>query len=259
MNKLVTLFLLLSSIFAGAQQNLQNLRFDNDRYFYFREPGANNAVIADVSVLILSLQLISTDNSGIERLSMNQRFRNPPGRPFYLLAIPQLYEVDTENDINVYKFGQNGGEDNFNSAEVRILRNSTPSSPVNVGRYIRPPVKFSVDADLLYTDPSEAPYDNQEFLHVTASEIRTATIEIDRQPNRGNSYVCIFSEKGDLLAALDPKDPDNNAPIQSFTTNKNVYVIPIVGKKVSKEGNTDQVTFEVGDPRENAVIRIFEE
>ncbi len=259
MNKLLTLFFLLSATATIAQQNLQNLRFDNDRYFYFREPGANNSVVADVSALILGLQLISTDNRGLERLSMNQRFRNPPGRPFYLLAIPQLYEVDLDNDVNVYKFGQNGGEDNSNSAEVRILRNNTVPSPVNVERYIRPPVKFSVDADLLYTDPSEAPYDNQEFLRITASKIRTATIEIDREPNRGNTYVCIFSEKGELLAALDPKDPDSTEPTQSFTTNKNVYVIPVVGKKVNKEGNTDQVTFEVGDPRENAVIRIFEE
>ncbi len=259
MKKLTFLFLFIATSTFG-QPKLQHLKFDNERYFYLRQPGArNNSVIATVDVLIPGVELVSTDNRGSAKLRNGQTFRNAPGRPFYLLAVPLLYEVSSGSNSSVYRFGPNGGENDFNSAEITISRTGAGNQSASPGNYIEPPVRFGIEDNELYSFPSSVAYNNQTYLKVNASKQEPATIAINREPNRGNTYVCIFNEKGNLLTALDPKNPGNNVPRQSFTTAENVYVIPVIGRKIVKENGRDRVVFEVGDPRESAVIEIFEE
>ena len=256
---LFLLFLIFLSAYAIAQQNLQQLRFDDNKYYYFREPGRNGSLNVNVTSKIPGILLISTDNSAARRLNSGQSFNNGRGNPFYLLAVPSLYEVSLSGNENIYKFGQGGGEGNFNSAEVLVTRTSAEVSPVSVGRYIRPPVKFAIAANELFSDPTTQNYANQQFLFVEASENQRAEIKINRQPERGNVFVCIFNEKGEFLAELNPKDLNDNSPTKSFITKEPVFVIPLVGNKFTRQASRDLIQFEVGDPKEVATIEIEEE
>ncbi|QGY45574.1 hypothetical protein GM418_18425 [Maribellus comscasis] len=250
--------LIFLSVCSFAQQDLQQLRFDNNKYYYFREPGRSGNLSVDVASKIPGIILMSTDRSAVRRMNTGQTFTNGRGNPFYLFAVPALYEVLLSEDGNRYKFGQNGGEGDFNSAEVLVFRNNGTASAISVGRYIRPPVKFSISGDELFTDPSAVNYAAQQFLRVEASENRTAEIRINHQTERGNVFVCIFNEKGEFLAELNPKDKNDNSPTKSFVTAQTVYVIPLVGSKFTRQANQDLIQFEVGDPKEVATVKIEE-
>jgi hypothetical protein len=205
--------------------------------------------------------LVTTNNNALQRLNANQNFRAGQGRPVYALAIPLLYQTFRTGNANVYRYGVNGGEGDFNSAEVSVLRSNNTASPIPIqnSEYIRPPVKFTIEGAQLFTDPISGAYNTQTYLKVNASADQTATIQINRQEERGNSYVCIFSENGNLLTALDPKNPTDDSATQSFTVAQNVYLIPVIGKKVTNQNGTDVVVFEVGDPKQNVTVEAFEE
>lgn len=261
MKKLLIVLFLFVSFYGMAQQNLQNLSFNDAKYFYFKQPGNSGEINLNVLTKIPGVDLITTNNTALQRLNANQNFRAGQGRPVYALAIPLLYQTFRSGNANVYRFGVNGGEGDFNSAEVAVIRNDATVSPILIKNsdYIRPPVKFTIDTNQLFTDPSSTAYNTQTYLHVEASNTQKATIQINRQEERGNTYICIFSKNGKLLASLDPKHPTDNSSVQSFTVDQDVYVIPVIGKKQSDRNGTDVVIFEVGDPKQNVTIEAFEE
>ncbi len=262
MKKLWIVLILFVFAFQGrAQQNLQNLSFNDAKYFYFRQPGSLNGININVLIKIPGVDLVTTNNIAIQRLNANQNFNAGQGQPVYVLAIPMLYQTFRNGNTNVYRFGVNGGEGNFNSAEVSVTRTTNDASPITINsqNYIRPPVKFSIDLASLYSEPSSGTYNNQSYLRVEASDAQKAIVQINRQSERGNAFVCIFTENGNLIAELDPKKPNDNSPAQSFTVDQTVYIIPVIGKKVSSQNGVDLVVFEVGDPKQNVTVEATEE
>lgn len=256
MKKLLTLLVVLSALSAFGQQTLNHLKFDDEKYFY-RKNATQKSFIYTVDIKVPSIEVISSDNGrGIEKFrSMKQHSNNfGVGKPLSIVVIPLLYEVKKQGNSTVFSFGQNAAEDDLNSAEVTVIQDNSPKSASNTGRFITPPVKVNINSPEFYTYPNDGARNDESFLLVDASRNQTATIKIDRETRRGRVFVCIFDKKGNLLNALDPKSDTE----QTFTVDEPVYVIPVISRTPAA-GAPDNVKFEVGDPKEIAVVDIEEE
>ncbi len=254
------IFLFFLIIFS-ANLMAQNLRLKMPADLYYsRTPSQNKLVKFTVTTKLTAINLITTDNQNSERLAANSTNRRAVGRSGLLLAIPKLYKINANGNVKTYSFGQNGGENNNDDATVTLTyQNAAPSntSPSN-----QPPVIFQVANNEIHTARNAAtPFTNkQQFLKVEASSTNTATIRISRNTNQGNTIVAIFdSRSGNLLATLNPKDPDNSAETLSFTIDKSAYIIPVIRPKVSNANGKDRILFEVGDPEVNGEAESEEE
>ena len=259
--KNIVSFLLVLIGFAGiAQPDLNKLKFDSEKYFYRRTPGNGQASYQfTVNISVPSVELISSDGGqGIQKFKTNGNGNFGGGKPVTIVAIPLLYEVAPDGFFTLFKFGQNAAEDDLNSAEVYIGAIGEPVSTSSVTSTIRPPVDVSIDKSEFYVYPGGAARTNQNYLYVEANSSQTQTIRLEREPRRGQVYVCIFDRNGNLLATLDPKDRAGTET-PSFTVDKPVFVVPVIASKYIRSGGNDNVTFEVGDPKEIATVEVIEE
>lgn len=258
-----TLLLISTSLVAFSQGNSPlNLKITNDLY-YSRTPATNrNGINITLKSKVPTVLAVATDNSGEKRLNPNESFSNGKGRPAYLIVVPQLYDMADNGISKSFKFGRNSAENNFDDAVVKIFYNNGIPSPV--GPMNRQLVNFGVSNEEIYTvSGANAPNGDltgKIFLKVEASNSETATIEIDRQANRGNVIVGIFSAKnGNLLAKLNPKDPVNQESRIAFTTDETVIIVPLIRPEVNSADGRDTIRFMVGDPVENATAESIEE
>lgn len=254
-------FFLLLFMFVGLGLSAQNinLKMPSD-FFYSRTPGQGKGVKFTVSTKLDAINMIATDNVQSQRLGRNSTNKQPKGKRGILIALPKLYQIANDGNNRTFGFGKNGGEDDENDATVTLsYSNATASTELNENGQ---PIIFKIDQSEIYTanKNNNELTNKQDFLLVEASNNMTATLTINRNPKQGNTIVAIFNSKnGKLIGTLNPKDPNNPAATLSFTTNKSVYVIPVIRPKVTSNGGKEQIIFEVGDPRQNGSAESEEE
>jgi len=211
---------------------------------------------------IPSVLLVASDNSVSNRLQKGQPFLNGKGKRAYLVAFPVIYNFTSQENTLVFSFGEKGAENDLDQSVVRIAYRNASASPARTIN--RQSLVFPVSTSEIFTVPvSGAPtgeISGKQFLLVEASSEKTVTIEIDREEQRGNVLVGLFSQKtGNLLATLNPKDPDNQSAQQSYTVNEPVLILPVIRPRSVPSGTAEKVIFEVGDPREVATVTVSEE
>jgi hypothetical protein len=258
----VFLFLLVSLSAFSQGNNPLVLKFNSDLY-YTRTPGNNNRGIRmTVKDKLSSVQVITSDNNSDRRLNSGESFLNGKGRQAFVLVIPKLYGIKDLNSGRSYLFGEKSGENNSDDAVVMVAFSNQSATPQS--QLVQQPVKLKIDtSEVFMVSASSAPaggINGKNFLKIEASTSQTATIAIDREPNRGNVIVGIFSVKtGNLIGTLNPKDPVNQSPRLSFTVNEPVFVIPIIRPVSTRSNGVDTVRFDVGDPLQNATVETVEE
>ena len=260
MKKILTVLFLASAMPLFAQTEIPNLRFDSDKYFYSRAPGNNQRIRFDINIVLPIVQVFTTDNQNANnRIRSSQNGVTESGKPFMAIVSPLLYDATTQGSTKIFKYGQNGGESDFDHAEVRVMRVGAAATPSRTGTLINPPFKFRMNSNDIFSENSTGGTEGRTIIKVEASASQTATIEISRQSERGNVFVCIFDSKGKLLASLDPKSSENDFLVQSYTVDNTVYILPVVGPKVTTLEGVQRVLYEVGDPKEVAFIETEEE
>ena len=259
-NLLLFCFLLCSINLIG--QNI-NLKMPTE-FYYTKSPERGKRIKYTVSTKLEGINLIATGDQQSSRLGKNSVFRgNRLGVTSRLVAIPKLYSIAfATNGEKTFNFGRNGGEDRVDDATVKLTYNNDEVSTALDANY--QPIIFRVTkAEIHKTEKGDADHaisNKEDFLEVEASSSNPATLTISRNPKQGNTIVAIFDAKnGKLLGSLNPKDPDNPAPTLSFTTDKTVYVIPIIRPKVTSANGKDTIIFEVGDPEENGHVEAEDE
>jgi hypothetical protein len=261
--KIFLAFLLFfCSVMVYSQpSNTLNLKLTSDLY-YSRTPAASKGVRLNLKNKIESVLVVTSDNSNTRRLSAGQSLLNEKGKSVFLLVISQLYKYAVDGNVRQFYFGEKGAENNLDQAVVRVLYNAAAASP---GKTLnRQPVLIGGSESEFFTLPAggtpSGDISGKLFLKVEASSEKTATIEIDRESQRGKVLVAVFSEKtGNLLATLNPKDPNNQAKTISFTVDETVLIIPVVRPSVSTATGLDSIRFEVGDPQQVATVEATEE
>jgi hypothetical protein len=262
MKTFLTLFLLSVSMLAFSQPSTSlNLKLTND-LFYSRTPAAGKGVRLNLKNKLEPVWVVTSDNTNSRRLSAGQSVLNEKGKSIFLVVLSQLYKYAVDGNVRQFYFGEKGAENNLDQSVVRVLYNNDAPSP---GKTLnRQPVLIGSSESEFFTVPAGGTpggdITGKLFLKVEASSDKTATIEIDRESQRGNVLVAVFSEKtGNLLATLNPKDPNNQAKTISFTVNETVLIIPVVRPKVSSATGVDTIRFEVGDPQQVATVEATEE
>ena len=255
MKKILTIVLAFYTFAVGAQQGLNQLKFDDEKYFYHKAANQKSYRYT-VDIKVASIEVISSDDRNIEKFRTQKVHTNNfgQGKPLSIVVIPLLYEVEQNGNSTLFKFGENAAEEDLNSAEVYVSRENAPKSNSNVGSFLSPPVKVDVSESDFYNYPVDEARNDEGFLMVEASRNETATIKINREERRGRVFVCVFNKRGNLLRALDPKAAGD----ETFTVDEPVFVIPVISRTPAN-GSTNNVTFEVGDPKEIAVVEIEEE
>ena len=262
MKVIYTLLLVSLSLFSFSQgiSNL-NLKLTGD-LFYSRTPGNNSAIKFTLKNKLQTALVITTDNTNDKRLEINESFSHGKGRQGNLVVISQLFGFTDNTVSKTFRFGRASAENNLDNAVVTVFyANGLPTQKPSLNRR---PVNFKVGASEIFsvspTGTSSASLTGERFLKVEASAAETATIEIEREAGRGNVIIGIFSVRnGNLLATLNPKDPENQSKRLSFTTDEPVLVVPVIRPAVNSSNGIDTVHFDAGDPVENATIETVEE
>lgn len=257
-----TVFLVLATLLVNAQPNKPlNLKLTED-LFYSRTPGRDKSVRMTVQNKLPSVLIIATDNSQSSRLNKEESFLHGKGKQAILVALPALYKSGSQDGVLTFYFGEKGAENDLDQAVVRIsYQNAAAGKTKNMNRK---PLMFPVsDAEVFTIPVSGNPVgevNGKNFLLAEASGEKPVTVEIDREAQRGRVLVGIFSQKnGNLVAALDPKDPNNTASVVSFTVDEPVFIIPVIKPSAASNTNAGNLVFEVGDPREVATVTVSEE
>jgi hypothetical protein len=262
MKLILSLLIILSALVGYAQSSVSfNLKLSGDLY-YARTPGSNRSIRLTLQDKLPSVWLVASDNTNNRRLLAGQSFLNGQGQRANLVVFSLLYNYTVEGSSKTFFFGLNGAENDLDQGVVRVFNNN--ASPTSGKSLNRQPVIIGVSESDFFTVPaSGAPsgdINGKLFLKVEASSDKTATIEIDREAQRGNILVAIISQKtGNLLATLNPKDPENQSSKLSFTIDETVLVIPVIRPTTTSSNGIDSVVFQVGDPREVATVTVSEE
>jgi hypothetical protein len=252
---------LLLTFAISAQTSVLNLKFPSNTYVSSTPGQPSSSLVYSATSKLAAIDIFTSDGLKSPKLNVNAQERMGAGRRSFLLAIPKLYEVASSGATRTFKFGQNGGEDNFDDATVQI---SYTDRPANTSTVNNTPIMLRIaDNEILTinkTSTESGSTGARQFLLVEASSSNTANIQITRQSKQGNVMVCVFRENnGRLVATLDPKHPTNTGSPISVTVNRNVYVIPVIRPKTTEEGGVTTVVFEVGDPRNNGTVEVDEE
>jgi len=230
--------------------------------FYSRTPGERKGIKMTVKEKLPGVVLLASDSRNYGRPGVNQQFQTEKDQQAFLVAVPKLYNYTDGGSSKTFLFGRNSAENDVDLAVVRIIYQnaaSTPSKPMN-----RRPLLIGVaEPELLEVKAAGSAgndLDGKLILKAEATTNETVTIEIDREENRGNVIVGIFSQRtGNLVAMLDPKDPGNSSSRIAFTADETVLIIPVIRPRVSSVNGVDSIVFEVGDPREVATVEATEE
>lgn len=180
------------------------------------------------------------------------------GTPAFVFSTVQLYSVSGTSDQKVYSFGMECAEEDLDDANVSInYLNQASSQQLPVGTFKS--ANLSLDnRNILTISNNETPNgftDNQTYLKVLANENSTATISINNDSRQGQVFVCIYSAaNGNCIGKLHAKSSD-----LSFTTDQDVYVVPMIAPNSFSERQSTTILFEVGDPRRNAKVVAEEE
>ena len=255
----VLLFLFCAmSVTAFAQSELQSLKFDNERYFLYKINKGNVNYRFTVDIRVPAAEIITTDGSRVNkyrgqgRKSSNQYGNN---RPLSVVAIPELYQVQKSGSTSIFRFGRGGAEGSFNSAEVTVapVSEGEPGRATGRGNNM---IKVDLPANEFYAYPGNGSSTGKKFLYVNASGSNMVKISIGFQKERGDVYVCIFDVQGRMIKALDPKHSGNSPAALTYVSNTPVYVIPVIAPNTKNPAN---VLFEVGDPKQVAMVEVEEE
>ncbi len=230
--------------------------------FFTRTPGNQNGIKLTVKEKLPDVLLLASDAKNFGRPGVSQTFLNEKGRTAFLVAIPQLFQVTDNGTSKTFYFGRNSAENNVDLAVVKVFYSDavpTPNRSMN-----RQPVMIGIsEAEVVSvkdvgSDGTEV--EGRRFLKAEVSGNETVTVEIDREANRGNVVIGIFSQRsGNLLEILDPKDPGNFSSRLAYTSGESVLVIPVIRPRISSVNGLDTIIFEVGDPREVATVEATEE
>ena len=252
-------FLMLLTIGLNAQT--MKLKVPTDLY-YGRIPGQNKRIKLSITNKKQEVMMIVTDNKNnpdSKRLTVSSQLRGQ-GSPTFLMMIPKLYRIGNDGSDRIYNFGRGCAEGGEDDASLRLTYQNDNPSPN--GPSSQPTVRILAEDNEIHTgngsDQSIGAI--EKFLRIEASRTKTATLQINRKPERGQVIIAVFDAKnGNLLGTLDPKNPSDSAPNQSLTVDRQVFVIPFIRPKVSSDNGIDTVVFEVGDPEENGRVRVEEE
>jgi hypothetical protein len=263
MRLILSLLIIFSTQIAFAQPSKTlNLNLPGS-LFYERTPGSNKSIRLTLLDIHPSVWVHASDNNNKNRLSKGQSTLHGKGQRSVLLVFSRLYNFTEAGNLKTFFFGQNGGENDLDQAVIRVSNSGAAATPGKTMN--RKSVIIGVsDSEFFSVPASGSPSDDIKngklFLNVEASAGKTATIELDREAQRGNVLVAVISQKnGNLLATLNPKDPENQLPKLSFTVDENVIIIPVVRPSASSVNGVDTVVFAVGDPREVATVTVSEE
>lgn len=260
MKKVAFLLIVFFSISTAgfAQSGLKSLKFNNQKYFLYKVNKRNADYRFTVDIRVPAAELITTDGNRVNKYRGQGR-KNPNqygnNRPLSVVAIPELYQVQKNGNSSIFKFGRGGAEGNFNSAEVTVepVTGGQPGSANGTGNNM---IQVDIPANEFYAYPGNGSSSGKKFLYVNASASNMVKISIGYQKERGDVYVCIFDKQGRMIKALDPKHGGNTAAVLTYVSNTPVYVIPVIAPNIKNPGN---IIFEVGDPKQVAMVEIEEE
>ncbi|MBK6481506.1 MAG: hypothetical protein IPF93_25450 [Saprospiraceae bacterium] len=257
--KILTLFILFSSSLCLIAQSVTslNLKIPTDLYFA-KDPASGKSIRFNVQTKLDAISMLSSDNRNSEGIGPGQHRTMGKGRKSFLMAIPMLYNVISAAGSGNYLFGKDGGEGDVDDAVVTIAFNNAAGSPELDSK--GPPILLKIATPEILTVNSTnvgTAVSSQKYLKVEPDRSMSTTISITREDRRGHVMICIFNAKnGFLLGLLNPKQ---NAT-ESFTTTKDVYVIPMIKPDKSLGGaGVDQILFAVGDPKTNGSASAEEE
>lgn len=239
-----------------------NLKFTDD-LFFSKTPGSSNLAIKyTVRSKLETVLILATDNQNDKRILNNENYTGGRGRQSFVVVVPELYGYNDNGASVKFNFGKNSAENNLDDAEVIVFYANGNPSPRMTGKQKQ--INFKAGSgEILSVSGAGVSTTNPEgkrFLNVEASTEKTATIEIARESHRGNVVIGIFSQKsGNLIGLLNPKDPSDTRPTQSFTVDENVYVVPVIRPVFSTNNGIDTIVFAVGDPLVNATVEATEE
>jgi hypothetical protein len=262
MKQIVTFIIILVAMIAGSQSYGQlNLKLPDDLY-YVRSPKSSKSIRMTIRDKLPSVLISTSDEGSNGRLLSVESFLHGQGKQVYLFVFPQLYNVEAAGSTTTCYFGRESAENNQDQAVVRVLyKQDIPSKRKSMNR--KPMLVRISDTEMLPVTSSAVPgsdFSGKLMLKVEATADKPATLEISREAQRGNVLIAIISVKsGNLIATLNPKDPDNQSPKLSFTVDDEVLVIPVIRPVVTSSNGTDTVLFQVGDPREVATVTVSEE
>ena len=198
MKKLLTIIFLFFGLAAFTQPNLNNLKFDSDKYYYRRTPGnPQSSFNFNVQIRVpQSIDLITSDNgNSVRKFKTNGNGNYGTGKPLTALAVPLLFEVSPATDgvSTLFKFGQSAAEDDFNSAEVFVGALGNQVSTSTITNLVRPPVDVEISNTEFFSYPATTQRSNQNYLWIDANRSNPITIAIRTESRRGQVYVCIFN------------------------------------------------------------------
>ena len=219
----------------------------------------NNKISYTVSELISSCVNIYGSNPGQMAVDMyDGKTSMNPGSSAFVMSTVKLYSVSGEEGQKSYNFGQGCAEDGLDDANVNIVyagEAATIPSPVTDPKAAY--LQVSADQVLSVTgnNTPNGATGQMTYLHVSANDSNTATIKIAQESRQGQVYVVVYSANGgNALAMLHSKSND-----LSYTTNQDVYVVPMIRPNVMSDQRSTTIVFEVGDPRRNGKVVAEEE
>lgn len=244
--------LILISTNASTQQEFFNI--PNDLCFT-SQPSVDKAVSYNVTLLKNECvnMFASNPSRDAKKLSLGRTSMDNNARSS-IIAAAKLTSVSTSSLVKSYNFGLGCGEAGVDDANVNVVYsgNAANSSSFNGGNT---PFRLIIPASDILTitgnDTPDNPNTSQDYLKVAASSGNTATVSISTNDNQGQVFVAIFLAQGspNPVAILDPK----STTALSFTTDKDIFVVPLIRPKLKVINGVRNIVFEVGDPESNAI------
>lgn len=235
--------------------------------YFQREPEEILNFTVDSIIQGLDIFTSNNDTSAVLK-NKGQRTRFGNNKTAYLLGIPTMFNISSDDSVTHFEFGPSGADDNGAAAIVHVQynKNINPTASQNI-QHRKVGIFLKEDEILEYRfDDTNSITTPKKYLSIHASNNRRAKISIDTSAAKGRVLVCIIRKNpgqgqghGHLLGILNPKN--NNNKIPEFIVKVPVYIIPIIVPNIS--GNygfpIDSIFFAVGDPKVNGSVTASEE
>ena len=251
----MAMIICLMAFGLNAISQQQNLNIPNDLCFT-SQPSVDKAVNYNVTLLRNECINIfaSNPNTNARKLNMGATTMANNARSS-LIAPVRLTSISTSSGNKSYNFGPACGEAGVDDANVIInyTGNSGSTSTFGGGNT---PFRLLIPATEILTVTGNNTPDNsnvtQDYLKVEASSTNTATISIATNVNQGQVIIAIFLAQGNPnpVALIDPKSTTG----LSYTTDEDVFVVPLIRPKLKVVNGVRKIVFEVGDPEENGTV-----
>lgn len=237
---------------------MSKVKLQLTKHFLRKTNKANVDYKFTIDIDIPEVDVISSDGSKSNRFQKKgkqQPTKYGKNKPLEIVTIPLLYHAYESLQSSVFKFGKDIGENDYNGAEVSVTSVSNGDS-VSESDNAGNKMQLNFDTSEFYNYPGNGSVDGKKFLCVTASDTKKVELSISKQAERGKVYVCVFNKNGKLVKMLNPKSQKNSDSELKYIVDDTVYVVPVISP-TEKDGI--KTVFEVGDPRQVAMVEIEEE